>query len=212
MRATVGIALLVLAAGTLTACSPATLDESEMPRIMQLREDQLREQGEVAGIPDDAPIPDVVRWITEQDYAATMVSCVTEAGFEATLLGTQGIEYGEVDADRAAAFSLAMWTCRAQYSLDPRAGLPLTDAQFRMIYDHETTTMRDCLEDHGIFVDVAPNFAIYLERLRDEDEGWEAWSYVHLADIGQTAWEELEADCPRGSVPDGLYGPPLPLP
>jgi hypothetical protein len=215
VRVPVSIAILALAATlavSLTGCAPATLDESEMPRIMQLREDQLRFLGSISTVPEDTPIPELVRWVTDHEAPALITSCLQEAGFDVELLGSGLVSFDAVPDDQADAARLAQWTCQAQYSTDPRGSLPLTEDQIRMLYDYDNTTMRECLESHGIFVDVAPNFDIYREALRAHEDGWSAWSYVDLSEIGQDAWDDLEAECPHDVGPEGLYGPPLPQP
>ena len=210
MRIALSIVVVSLAA-LLTGCAPATLDESEMPRIMQLREDQLRMIGGYANLPEDEPIPELVRWVSDHEAPAAITSCLRDAGFDVELLGSL-ISFDAVPEDQTADAQLEQWRCKARYSTDPRAMLPLTDEQFRMLYDYDNTTMRECLESHGIFVDVGPKFEIYLERLRANEGGWSAWSYVKLADVGQDVWADLEADCPPDVGPEGLYGPPLPQP
>lgn len=209
MRPIAAIAALALAV-TLAGCAPATLDDSEMPVIMQLREQQLREMGGYVGVPADTPIPELVRWVTDHEAPPLIATCLQEAGFDVELLAGM-ISFDNVPEDQGSAAQIAQWKCQAQYSTDPRGQLPLTDAQFRMLYDYDTTTMRDCLDSHGIFVDTAPNFEIWLEDLRN-GEGWSAWSYVDLSEVGPVVWNELEEDCPPDVKPEGFYGPALPQP
>jgi len=209
----IGVVILVATAVSACAEQPQTLDESEMPRIMQLREQQLADTAEGYDITDPPPIPDLVRWITPEEAPAAYAKCVNEAGFAAEDIGG-GVDYTGVPDEQAAPggpLYLAIWTCNAQYSIDPRTQVLLTDEQFRILYDYNNTTLRDCLAQHDVEIADAPSFATFVE---DYYSGypWVPWEEVSLASMGQEAWEALEKDCPQSPPSSELYGAPLPQP
>jgi hypothetical protein len=190
---------LVLA---LTSCAPTPqLTEQKLDHIMNLRESQLAELAEGLGLDRERPIPDLVQWVTSDASAALWSECIKErnAALPATI-----VEGG----DQA---RVAIWECRAKYSLDPRTQEPLTTAQYFTMYHYYYVDLRDCLAKRGFEGPPAPRFDDFIA---DYQRGFLWTPYLMLAQGNMSAesWAKLNAECPHTPPATELYGPPLPQP
>ncbi len=206
----------ITASAVLAACAvtPEPLGGAQLTEIMQLREDRLRELADAYGLTDVARIPELVRWVSPEEVAATEVACLGEAGFPAELIGDGGIGFDTIPDEQkelGGPLHLAMWTCEAEYSVDPRTQIALNDDQYQILLTYLDTTYRDCLRNGGVDISEAPSLKVFMEGY-EAGTPWVPWSEVSLADVGQATYAQLQKDCPQAPPSVELYGPPLPQP
>lgn len=207
-----GAAAVASLAGCATA--PAPVAGAALEQIMDLREAHLRDLATAYGLGDPGQIPELVRWVSPEEVAATQVDCLDDAGFPAELIGDGGIGFDKIPDEQkelGGPLHLALWTCEAEYSVDPRSQLPLNDDQYRTLLTYLDTTYRDCLRSGGVEISEAPSLEVFVQGYESGDP-WVPWSEVSLADLGQAAYAELQVDCPQSPPSAELYGPPLPQP
>ena len=213
-RATMpGIAASLLLVAVLGACAegkpaPAPTPVSES-QLLELRDQQLAYLAQEYHI-EDPPHVDLIRWITMEEMPATTVACMDDAGYTIRDTGDGGIDLsGLPDAQRGqnAPALVALWTCGAEYTIDPRTQLPLDNRQLRLLYDYFRGPLTDCLRDHGIDVGDAPSFPSFVDGFSDHSQ-WTPWNEVGEVDdfVG------LNQDCPQQLSSDELYGPLPPVP
>src|SRR4051794_20165751 len=125
IAAILGLAALTLVVGVGAATSPApALTGASLESVLRLREAQLRQAAAELNLPDDVQLPALVEW-TKLGDSATLNSCINRAGYS---LG-QTLSFTAEDD-----YSVAVWKCTAQYTPDPRAREPFSDAQLRALY------------------------------------------------------------------------------
>ena len=202
----------------LSACAPASVSEpigdAELSHVMDLRESQLRDLATAYGLDAPAQIPDLVRWVTLEDSVAAQVECLNEAGFPAESLGGSGIGFDSIPDEQKALggpLHAAMWTCQAQYSVDPRTQVPFTKDQYRILHSYLDTTMRSCLKERGYEFGEAPSLESFIEGY-ESGHPWVPWEQLALANVPQDEYAQLEQDCPQSPPSAELYGAPLPQP
>ncbi|WP_157981693.1 hypothetical protein [Protaetiibacter intestinalis] len=157
----------------------------------------------VLDVDADAERPDVAmeRFVGNEEWATTVVACLSEEGFDAEAKPDGGIFYDY--GSQRAAYAMALYVCTTKYPVDPRYLQPLTDEQLAELYAYSSQTLKPCLEAQGLVVPDLPSLQVYL----DAHGGVEAWNPyadpTHAIDSSEK-WDEISANCPP--YPPGLYG------
>lgn len=146
MLARLGLPLLFM---TLAACSGPgdTPQPSESPDVWKPARPVVAKQWTDAEreawrtdefLPDTAarlditnpPEVDLVRWITRDQWDATMSDCLTQAGFPTKPAVGGGLEHDPgIPVDQTPGYHLAIYRCEAQYTLEPKYSPGMTDEQ-----------------------------------------------------------------------------------
>ena len=193
-------ALIALLAGgcSANATNPSTSSElpsESAPPLSQSRLDDLALQ---LGI-EDPPDVDLVRYVGA-DYVEVQDECIRAAGFPRG----PGGEFS-TPPDQTEALHLAIYTCEAQYPIDPKYLEPLTNDQFEKIHEHLTQTAIPCLLALGYQVEPIPSKETYLATVNTPDEYTLSGALLSLG-IGQLKTEEAIAQCPELPPIEVLYG------
>ena len=226
-------ALLVL---LLTACSstgttgsgssPAALVawvdwRSERPPTTTVRMDQeeklaFRQQQllihqeyleETYGI--EVEIPDLIRWTLHSESPSVWVRCLNESGWEATLVEGGGILFPQdLSQEQRPAYSVAEFTCIAQYFRDPNHSQTLTQEQYGVIHDYWLSWMMPCIEGQGYgFSGEIPTREAFVASA--EPFGW--WdpfftiTKPHIVVESSEEAEALQRACPRWPPDEALW-------
>ena len=165
--------------------------------------DTLAETAETFGVAEP-PQVDLVRVVSAADWATTQVQCVREEGFpDATLTSDgEGIELA-LQGDQQDAYALAMYTCAAKYPRDPAQDESrMTRDQKLIVYEYLTSTLVDCLAEHGYRVGDVPTEETFLASW---DTGpWHPYEVLVAADGPPT--EEVSLACPANTPPELIWG------
>jgi hypothetical protein len=142
-----------------------------------------------------------IRFIDGSETPQVMADCLTAAGF-ATV--TDGVGYSTTPPKgQESAWSLAAYTCSAQYPIDPHQTRPLSEEQIGHIYDYWLTIAVPCLEDAGaVGLPDPPSRQSFIDRYGSADDPWPL--YWILANQPGEQWEEFNQLCPQ--QPPDLFG------
>lgn len=220
-RVGAGLATLMLVAsacstsdsGQSTASSDG-LDSSNVlnqEQLLTLRRDDLKRAATAQGIASPPEVP-LVRWTDPTNYAPTVVKCLAEAGFTATAVGGNGLEFDEVPQSQDKARALANYTCAAKYTIHPYYNLPLSKSVLTKMYAWYTQVSAPCLRAHGIDVPEPPTQDTWIEEYSTSQPSWLPWNSVpgpNSTNPSTTGWDELERKCPQNPAPNAyLEHPP----
>lgn len=145
------------------------------------------------------PDVDLVRWITPEEWAPTLLECTRRAGYPVSYTEDGGISSATVPGDQTPALLRAMHVCTAQYTVDPRFSEPLTREQRGIVYDYLTESYVPCLQRLEIEVSEPPSRQSYVAT--GEDEGWQPQLELPWRKV-----TEANATCPVRPRSDVLYG------
>jgi len=169
---------------------------------LQARAEELRTQAQTAGI-EDPPEVELVRWIKPEEFAPTNVRCLNEAGFDVGITddGT-GIDSRTIPGAQTEALELAIYTCTAQYSIDPRYAHPLNDAQLGIMYDYLVESYVPCIEALGYPLAEPPSKQVYVGS-----PAMDRWMPIlELRRLPQSQFSRVVMNCPETPASDVLYG------
>ncbi len=202
--AILGIALLA------TGCAaeeelppPPAFEELSAAEEDALYQETVDSYGEYvqAAFPE-AQLPEVerIRFVTREEWNDVFVSCLGEAGFEATVHEDGGVRYGEIPPEQAEAQAIANYICRAQYPTESKYSAPFSDAQVSWLYEYTKTTLFPCLEAFDARPDNMPSEELFRQAISGTGEGvWDVYSQVPVENIDQAIEE-----CPQ--FPDEFWG------
>lgn len=145
------------------------------------------------------PDVDLVRWISPEEWAPTMLECTRGAGYPVSYTEDGGINSATVPSDQTPALLRAMHVCTAQYTVDPRFSEPLTREQRGIVYDYLTESYVPCLKGLDIEVSTPPSRTSYIATA--EDDGWQPQLELPRGKV-----TEANATCPVRPRSDVLYG------
>lgn len=162
----------------------------------------LQAEADTAGIVDP-PRVGLVRWIKPEEFATTHVRCLNDAGFDVAVTddGT-GINSETIPAAQTSALEMAMYTCSAQYSVDPRYSLPLSESQLGLMYDYMVESYIPCVEGLGHQLSDPPSKDVYIGS--PPLERWQP--ILELRRLSETQFNEVAVSCPDAPSSDVLYG------
>ncbi|MDO5083261.1 MAG: hypothetical protein Q4D89_07665 [Arachnia propionica] len=152
--------------------------------------------------PSDGPPGEVelIRWVNgTKEHSETIAQCLTERGFPAEP-DTEGVSFpnGGIPEEQDAAADAAMYTCEAEYSLDPR----FAEDQLGVVYDYFTQYYIPCMKAHDLPVNETdkPTRDVYIATFYDQTQNrW--WPYP-MAVIP----EHVAEACPELPPDKALYG------
>lgn len=190
----------------LAACS----SEPRLPKV-EVTAEQLDAQAErdlkqysdaVLAKNPNAELPNVerVRFITLDEWAATIATCLTEEGFDAT--ADQGALSSTAPERQEEPYLIAQYVCNARFPLDPHQMMPLVDDQIRYLYDYYVQVATPCLEGMGFSVPDPPSLQTYVDGYRDAPD----WRPYEDASIKSTdeQWARIQEECPERAP--GMFG------
>jgi hypothetical protein len=211
-----GAIVAVGASCALTACGlgqQQTADDATMRQVEQLRDQTLRDSAAHYGLDDTGPLPPLVRYVTPEESPAVLQQCLHDEGFDVAVLADGGIDFSglpESQREKGGPVVLALWTCSAKYTIDPRTQQLLTQEQYHVLYDYYTGSLTSCIQSRGITVGEAPSFTTFVDTYNDEP--WTPYDSVIQGDLASGEWDAIITDCPQGPPSSLLYGPPLQQP
>lgn len=209
MLAIASVALVL--AVTLTACdtTESANDTIPAPPVMASadRDAQLQALQEQAEelfhdrFPDE-PVPQagLVRAIAPSEWAETIATCMTEAGFLSNVKGG-AVETASYPAEQALAQATAVYECRVGYPIDPAYQQSYTPEEATFLYRYLVDTVVPCLEDEGYSTSDIPSEGTFEDQLNSGQE----WSPFDSLDPGsEEKYTSLTQACP--AKPPGFRG------
>lgn len=215
LKAPAAILLAAGAAMSLSSCTSAgsppapqtTLNDDAIMTARLVELEALAEQLQI----DDPPEVELVRFVDSNEWLATQVDCLHQAGYPVTTTEDgAGIDFSGIPAaqsQRGSPMYVAIYTCQAQYSSDPKDSQPLNDIQLSALYDYYTKSQVPCLEKQGITVASAPSRQTFIETYFGKTTpGWTPYSSIDLKTVTDEEWALLNRACPQSPELDVLYG------
>lgn len=202
------VAVLLLAAGSLSACSEVPVLATPTPPSSATDVDTSDHtdalwQMVTAMFPNaERPDVEVVRYVTAAEMPQAQADCMHEAGYPGvTVTPDGGVTLGGgVPAEQWEAMHIAMYTCNVLYQLDPKFTAPLTDQRLGEAHDYFTAELIPCLEAEGYEVTNVPSRTTFIETYEKT-----AWSpYAAVTPGSQDEWYRINEVCPQW--PDGFWG------
>ncbi len=141
-----------------TKVSPITLSDS---RMEELRVSFLDGERESFGLPA-MDYPNLVRYVQPDEIASVMVPCFKAKGFVVTPRADGSGWTNSVDPSQDKAFGRAEVECYALYTPDPRASLPPTTDQKKVIYEYYSQFVIPCVRKHGLSIPDLPSEAVWV--------------------------------------------------
>ncbi|UJH71103.1 hypothetical protein [Ornithinimicrobium sp. INDO-MA30-4] len=166
-----GLAIGLVFAGCGTGSS------SEAPSSGLAATQTAKADPETAGFPPVAAI----REVTPEEFDDVYESCMAEDGWVLSLdeFGQSSIELAPGQEDD---FDLASYTCNEQYPVADKYSEPLTETQWRSVYDHYESDVIPCLQSLGYAPDPLPSFESFLAT-SDSPEAYQIISPGTYRDI-----------------------------
>ena len=146
------------------------------------------------------PEADLVRTVAPPEWATAIAECLNAEGFGAIAQADGSVYFDTGEQDEA--YSVALYTCKIRYPIDPKFQGPLNDEQLRRVYEYSKTTLAPCLESFGIAVPEPPSLELFLEK-RGNPEAWNIYGDVHNILKSNAQWQEINATCPQ--YPSDIY-------
>lgn len=172
----------------------------EMSEAEKARERRALLGAEARGLGlSNPPNIDLVRWISPEEWAPSMLGCLAGQGLPVGYTADGGIDSSLVPSDEQPALQLAMYSCTAQFTVDPRYSMPLNAEQRGILYDFLTTSYVPCLGGLGIEVAVPPSRQRFIAA--GDDDGWQPQLGLPRGRV-----TEANAACPVRPRSEVLYG------
>ncbi|CAN5262622.1 hypothetical protein BH11ACT4_BH11ACT4_13900 [soil metagenome] len=197
----------------LSACAPTAGIVPPGPGAAELdaavtRDVDLRWQSLMLPDSVDRPSVPVVELATTKNWSYLQLSCYQAAGLNARDVSgdftVDGFPAGDPRAQLPYAASLAIYTCQAQYPMDPRQVGYLTDSQVLYMYDYFRARLAPCLELHGYAVPAPPQRSAYLASVRS-GHFWDPYLGADSQPISGSAVEQRRIDLECTPLPDDPY-------
>lgn len=182
------------------AAGSEPVDSPPEPTVLPpvTREDLLREWWQNAGL-DGEPLPvELVREVSDEEYAEVQRECMTEAGWPPE---DEGLSWN-APADQAEALGLAMYTCWAQFPTSIAFVQPYDYEQLDVIYDWVLDEAIPCYAEQGHIVKEVPSRESFAGEYF-ATRGF--WTPTDGLDLGMNETMELEEVCPRMPPRDVLF-------
>jgi hypothetical protein len=197
MRYIAAFVATIAAAFTLVGCAPEVSGES-------VASDDTSYWDEFHAQYPDVPKPEttVVRTVDRDEWDQVIAECLHEAGFPDVQADPEGGLSWQTS--QAEAFALAMYVCQAQFPLDPKYDVQVTDEQLGKLYDYLTLVQVPCLEALGFDIPEAPSKARFVETYFDAPE-WLPYTAVTSPEAPAEAAERAIELCPQNPPPGSEY-------
>jgi hypothetical protein len=150
----------------------------------------------------DHPVkPQLVRFVSSQEWAAAQVSCLEQAGFGATVNAQGGVTYDDIPQAQASAQRSATADCEAKYAIDPRVNMQLPRSRAEKQYNFLVTSVAPCVEKQGFNLSKAPSMQTWLEQYYANGRAWNPFDEA-AAEIatGSPQLDDLYRSCPTMST------------
>lgn len=150
----------------------------------------------------DQPVkPQLVRFVSREEWAAAQVGCLGQAGFSATMNPQGGVNYADVPQAQASAVRFATAECEAKYAVDPRVNLPLPRVRAENQYHFLVKTVAPCVENQGYNVSRAPSLQTWLEQYYANGRAWNPFDEAAAQIVsGSPQLDALYQSCPTTSA------------
>lgn len=144
-----------------TKVPTVTLTDSEK---QSLRLKALDDERESYGL-EPFEYPALVRWIYPEELASVLVPCLADRGFVVSANASGTGVVGEVPSVQNKPFARAMLECKALYSVDPRAELPVYEREKgELIYEYWSEFLIPCLRERGQTIAALPSLEVFLTK------------------------------------------------
>ena len=198
-------AALAILALALAGCSgePSSPGD-DIPTTDVLLASQLEDyRNGVLGLYPDAALPEVeiVALVASTEQPQRLVTCLSEAGYEADIASDGGITLPAVTSAQEESMFIALYTCQSMYPIDPQYLDPLTEEQIREVYDYYVEQLTPCVEERDIPVEPAPSFETFTETF-GTDAQWHP--YANVVGLSHQDLDEILTACPQ--LPPGFEG------
>jgi len=181
----------------LTGCTSAAPDVFE-PEGFTPEQYQDAVWNSIMGAYPDAERPDVevVRVISNADFADIFTACMLDQGFEVEVFQDTSFS-ADVPEAQQEAFAMAMYTCEAMYPRPFLLTVPDDEHTGRVLYAYYTDELIPCLEDLGYTIEAPPSEQVYLQNL-DTAQRYDPYaSLVGNGGIGMDEWNAANEQCPQ---------------
>lgn len=194
-----------------TGCTTDTTSPSEGEALKRVwptpDESASHEVASRYGLDDPPQDVEFERYISPEEYAATVVPCLTEQGIPATALPDGGIGFGDIPPEQALVQAEAMYRCEVRFPTHPMFLEPLDDDQLRRLYDYLAGDLTTCLEFEGYATLPPPTVEAFIASYRVPNvASWSPWPVddPRLLDITESG--RLNQVCPQAPPYEVLYG------
>lgn len=184
--------------------TPLAMTEEEKVAFRARWLDQMAEK---AGVANDV---ELVRWTSRgMDDATAQATCLEEHGFAAEADPVEGgvaFPMG-VPESQSDALNLAIYSCAAQYSLDPIYLQEWTDDQLFLIWDYWEQAFIPCLEAEGIVVNRTnqPSKEAWMAAFHTPERiSW--WPQETMMALPEERYEEVSQICSPYPANEVFYG------
>lgn len=161
-------ALVTGCAGEGAALVAPSLSPLGVPEADALADQALKEYGEHLRdlYPDIVlPVIDRERFVSRSEVDQVQAECLTELGFPATPMIDGGVAFGYVPDEQARAQSVALYTCKARFPLDPTYTQPYSDEEVAYLYAYTKEVLLPCLRAEGFETPAMPSKTKFEESL-----------------------------------------------
>lgn len=209
-RFRLGIGLVAVVAA-LTGCSGGGEAPRPAPTASALSESEgaaitdrvIREYGEhLQELYPGVDLPTVVRerYVSRSEAARVQAECIAALGFPATARDDGGIEFGYIPDEQAEAQSVALYTCRARFPLDPVYSQPFSEEETTYLYEYVRDFLLPCISEQGFETPPLPSRTQFAESLTGSAE-FNPFEFVN-AQATADQFTSVVSACPE--FPEGL--------
>jgi hypothetical protein len=166
-----------------------------------LTEEALKARSGLLSQYPDATIPPAaeVREVSLDDLPKERAACMTKQGFP-TSVTADGGTYGFVPQGQDEAHQVAALVCMIKFPLAAKYQAPLSDAQYKKLYNYQTSKLTDCLKAHGFDVPQPPSFQTFKDTYGNAN----TWSPYANVNVSGDKWTQINQQCPQ--IPSDLLG------
>lgn len=181
--------------------TPETLDDYNQNRV-----DFVAEQGGIP--PDERPDVEIVAWVSLAEANEVLAQCVGDKGSAIEVEADGSFVFGTTNDEEREQIWLDIYTCMAQYPVNPNDTTPYSEEQKEIVADYMLDEHVECLGDLGYGIEQPPSRDTFLALFDDDmGRGLSPW-YPELVNppTSSEELEELEAACPANVPLERLYG------
>ncbi len=143
-----------------------------------------------------------VRWTDPSTEPKALATCITQLGFrvEVTEGGWRLVD--QAAAAQPQAYSLAIYTCLAEYSPHPYYSLPQSPAALGRLYDWYVAVSVPCLEKNGHHTTAPPSRQVWIAAQRSGTVSWLPYMTPSIEKLPSDELSALSKICPQGPDPN----------
>jgi hypothetical protein len=203
-----GAALVAVVLAALVGCtassSPVTADDYSEQDLLEMRASSLEMLAAALKI-DDPPEVALIRFVARSESGQAQAECLGELGIaaSATSDGSGFVLEGTPQESQADATNLAIYTCVARYTVDPRYNVELSSSQYAFLYRYFVNELTPCLRNEGYVVQDAPSLETFSDTYAET--GWSPYSQDLVASLDEAQLNKLFQSCPQLPPDSDLY-------